>query len=107
MPIRTGQGLKRVANVSAISWDLSPSSATKMTAKLTAVATRKPSIRCPSRLCGRDGTQGDLDPAEDAARVEGLVRLDEAAWPDARARQYVDHGVADYSPSLRRAYPAG
>ena len=45
MPISTGTGLKRVAKVRAMSWDLSPSSATKMTAKLSAVATRKPSTR--------------------------------------------------------------
>src|SRR3954453_5793334 len=35
MPMRTGQTLNRVAKVSAMSWDLSPSSATKMTPKET------------------------------------------------------------------------
>ena len=37
MPMSTGHTLKRVAKVSAMSWDLSPSSATKMTPKETSV----------------------------------------------------------------------
>ena len=35
MPMRIGSGLYRVAKASAMSWDLSPSSATKITPKLT------------------------------------------------------------------------
>ncbi len=37
MPMSTGHTLKRVAKVRAMSWDLSPSSATKMTPKETSV----------------------------------------------------------------------
>ena len=44
IPIRTGQGLNRVANVMAMSCDLSPSSATKITPKLTASAATNPCI---------------------------------------------------------------
>jgi hypothetical protein len=40
MPRRTGHTLKRVAKVRAMSWDLSPSSATKMTPKETSVLTK-------------------------------------------------------------------
>jgi hypothetical protein len=44
MPVNTGRARNRVANAIAISCDLSPSSATKMTAKLRANAPGKPSV---------------------------------------------------------------
>ncbi|MFC5211513.1 hypothetical protein ACFPM0_33885 [Pseudonocardia sulfidoxydans] len=63
-----------------MSWDLSPSSATKMTPKLTAVATRTsymdhPSISC--RIEERNSSTRQL------YRIEGLARLvAQAVRPD-------------------------
>ncbi|GAB2956876.1 hypothetical protein GCM10027280_52010 [Micromonospora polyrhachis] len=61
MPINTGTGLNRVAKVNAINCDLSPNSATKMTPKLTARATKNPSMK-PFPVEPGQG-MGDLDPA--------------------------------------------
>src|SRR3954447_23181894 len=61
MPSRTGHTLKRVAKVIAMSWDLSPSSATKMTPKATRVLTRTASTGPaggPLSRCGGDGRPG-------------------------------------------------
>src|ERR1700754_1364155 len=90
IPISTGHSRKRVAKVSAISCDLSPSSATKMTAKLSAVAARKPDKENLPVEAGSKCAQGDLDPAASAqpkvssAAIEpGGSRKPEAARPDA------------------------
>ncbi|GAA0281956.1 hypothetical protein GCM10009539_82330 [Cryptosporangium japonicum] len=61
MPMSTGRARNFVANVNAMSCDLSPSSATKMTPKLTAVATRNPVTR-HLPVFSRIGVH-DLDPA--------------------------------------------
>src|SRR4051812_41744717 len=102
MPISTGHGLNRVAKVRAMSWDLSPSSATKMTAKLIASAARKPSTkklpvsRDREEVCA----QGDLDPAVvRTAKSKVSLASDEAARPDTRGRQHVDRDIGSYSPS--------
>src|SRR5690349_9180216 len=89
MPIRTGTGLNRVAKVMAISWDLSPSSATKMTAKLSAVANRKPCMGTPGKQQTGARARGDLDPAGQIGQVEGLARPGEtgAAWPGSRTAE--------------------
>src|SRR5215207_5301497 len=108
MPISTGTGLKRVANVSAMSCDLSPSSATKITAKLSAVATRNPSMRTPGEQQTGARARGDLDPAgTEIGQVEGLARPG-LPRPPGRAleqqSQYVDHDVGSYSPSRDQPY---
>ncbi len=102
MPISTGNVRYLVAKASAMSWDLSPSSATKMTPKLITSAARNPSMMSfPDQAGGRCGDA--LDPAA-TAWVEGLARLAERGRVAGRVtRQYVDHDVMGYSPSLRPA----
>src|SRR4051794_39918001 len=103
MPISTGQGLNRVAKVRAMSWDLSPSSATKMTAKLIARAARKTSTRTNPGIGGPGGScTGRLRPGRrENSQVEGLARPGmRAARPDTGNRhQHVDRDIGSYSPS--------
>src|SRR4051812_13980261 len=109
MPMRTGHTLKRVAKVNAMSWDLSPSSATKMTPNARSVLARTAST-------GRFGPlwsdRGERKPSTRhiAAWIEGLARLeDQAARPDVRRRtgvgQCVDRDIGGYSPSLAASLP--
>src|SRR3954453_16545381 len=84
MPISTGTGLKRVAKVSAISCDLSPSSATKMTAKLSARAARKPFTKRLPGYRDREEGAGRPRPGRQGTTAKSKVSLasDEAARPD-------------------------
>src|SRR3954447_4608906 len=109
MPTRTGHTLKRVAKVSAMSWDLSPSSATKMTPKAISVLANTAST----------GRYGPL--WSDRARQETSTRhvlpgskvspawQNQAARPDVRRRtgvgQCVDRDIGGYSPSLLERLP--
>src|SRR5512138_3000821 len=111
MPISTGTGLKRVAKVSAISCDLSPSSATKMTAKLSASAARKPFTKELPGYRDREEGAGRPRPGRQGTTAKSKVSLasDEAARPDHEKTrdQHVDRDVGSYSPSRHQAYPAG
>src|SRR4051795_7577663 len=109
MPSRTGHTLKRVAKVRAMSWDLSPSSATKMTPKETSVLMKTASTE-PSGLSDPAGTEmRDLDPACCLDRRSRPPRRSGAARPDVRRRtgvgQYVDRDIGGYSPSLPAMLP--
>src|SRR3954454_14946169 len=74
MPMITGHTLKRAAKVIAMSWDLSPSSATKMTPNETSVLMKTASTgRLGLSRSGRAEAL-DLDPAA-CCLVEGLARL--------------------------------
>src|SRR4051812_2187518 len=75
MLTRTGHTLKRVAKVNAMSWDLSPSSATKMTPKALRVLTRTASTGRYGPLWSDRDEKRDLVPAR-AAWIEGLARLE-------------------------------
>ena len=70
MPISTGTARYRVANVNAISWLLSPSSATKITPKLTKIAV---STLNSSVVHREEGPHG-LRPGASQHHVEGLAR---------------------------------
>ena len=111
MPRSTGQTLKRVAKVSAMSWDLSPSSATKMTPKATSVLTRTASTGRWASLV-RPGRRRETSTRQRAAWIEGLARL-AGAGPRGRTsagrtgvRQHVDRDIGGYSPSLTLRLPA-
>src|SRR3954454_18803450 len=108
MPSSTGHTLKRVAKVRAMSWDLSPSSATKMTPKATRVLVRTAST---GALLVRPGPRRGPRSRHTYAWIEGLARL-AGAGPHGRTppgwtgpRQYVDRDIGGYSPSLRRTLP--
>ena len=108
MPMSTGHTLKRVAKVRAMSWDLSPSSATKMTPKETSVLMRTAST--DGWGLSRSGRgRRETSTRQHAAWVEGLARLaGGAARPDigrrTGVRQYVDRDIGGYSPSLPQDY---
>src|SRR3954454_23187497 len=87
-----------------MSWDLSPSSATKMTPNARSVLARTASTGRYGPLWSDRARGEDLDPAHDGW-IEGLARLeDQAARPDVRRRtgigQCVDRDIGGYSPSL-------
>ena len=82
MPISTGIGLNRVAKVSAISWDLSPSSATKMTPKLTTSAAKNPSMTSFPFMPG-GGTGAPSTRLQQPESKVSPASETEAAWPDA------------------------
>ena len=91
-----------MAKVIAISWLLSPSSATKITAVLRRKAyTRGSSQACRTRVVDgpRPGT------SVDGVLVESLVRHTVVACRAGPEGQCVDSTVGDYSLSLRGAYP--
>src|SRR3954468_7263971 len=105
MPRRTGHTRKRVAKVRAMSWDLSPSSATKMTPKARRVLTRTASTVRDGPL--RSGRARCDTSTRHACMpwVEGLARLPgQAARPDVGRScgvgQRVDRDIGGYSPSL-------
>src|SRR4051794_1874042 len=104
MPTSTSHDRYRVANAIAINWDLSPSSATKITPKLTASAAPNPCI-CTLPVCEPGLGADDLDPA---SQPESKVSpTPPPAGPRGRApgRQHVDHDVGSYSPSLAIILP--
>src|SRR4051812_36573151 len=108
IPISTGPGRKRVAKVSAMSCDLSPSSATKMTTKLSAAAARKSDkehlpVRAGRKGAGRPrpGHVSTAKPKVSSAPVERTRDRPAGRLP----RQYVDRDAQDYSPSRDSAYP--
>src|SRR3954451_5158162 len=74
IPINTGPGRKRVAKVSAMSCDLSPSSATKMTTKLSAAAARKSDKEHLPVRAGRKGAGATSTRPCQHSQAEGLVR---------------------------------
>src|SRR3954453_4378270 len=109
MPTSTGHTLKRVAKVNAMSWDLSPSSATKMTPNARSVLARTASTGRYGPLWSDRVRGEDLDPAH-TAWIEGLARLEnQAARPDVRRGtgvcQCVDRDIGGYSPSLPSSLP--
>src|SRR4051794_38123234 len=106
MPTSTGHTLKRVAKVNAMSWDLSPSSATKMTPNARSVLARTASTGRYGPLSSVPGRGARTSTRHIAAWIEGLARLeDQAARPDVRritgVGQCVDRDIGGYSPSLR------
>src|SRR3954452_23995619 len=111
MPRRTVHTRYRVAKVSAMSCDLSPSSATKMTPKESRVLYRTASTKDGPLWSGRIEAR-DLDPT---AELSGLgpppPRRKDAARPagvrKTGVRQYVDRHIGASSPSLARSMPAG
>src|SRR4051794_10511255 len=103
MPQMTGHTLKRVAKVRAMSCDLSPSSATKMTPKAMRVLRRTASTEDGPFGSGRDeGTRprpGSMLPGSKVSPA--LPEQGRAAGPSAGAAgQYVDRDIGGYSPSL-------
>src|SRR3954454_10890359 len=92
-----------------MSWDLSPSSATKMTPNARSVLARTASTVRYGPLWSDRVRGEDLDPAH-TAWIEGLARLEnQAARPDVRRGtsvcQCVDRDIGGYSPSLSSSLP--
>src|SRR3954468_17010831 len=106
MPSRTGQTLNRVAKVSAMSWDLSPSSGTKMTPNETTVLMKTASTGDAGPSV-RPGRGRETSTRQSSAWIEGLARLAGTrpiGRTGTRACQCVDRVVGGYSPSLRPRY---
>ncbi|GIL27036.1 hypothetical protein NUM_22900 [Actinocatenispora comari] len=102
MPISTGNARYLVANVNAINCDLSPSSATKITAKLSANALQT-AVMSSSRSHRTEACETTI---RHSCQIEGLARpTDRAARPGCRCDtggQSVDRDIGGYSPSRRQ-----